>query len=576
MRHAGTEYHQECQPGQGEDGTGLTLQHVGDLRAELHKDVLVEPGAEDAQQDGRGNPADDEADDTGRHDECPAPQLAEGVGRVPHGVEQHQEQGCDEVERQGAEPEIHGVQRDEVVTREPGHQNGSHGHEEGHDGDALYAAQSPEFLQKGSGGLNHGKGAGDSRQEEEEEEERAEELPHGHGGKHLRQHVEAQPEGAGPGGGHHPQQGDGGGNNHHAGDTYFHHLVGGVGGEGGQGNIPVFTHIAGVGADGTEADGEGEEDLPGSRNPQLRVQQSVNEGESTDGDFFPGVLCLRALQELLFLFRGGGGGNHVERLAALCHQQGFVRVPHIAQTLVDAAFRVRGIRRAQGEHAYQHDDGSNEQNGHTQLAEPFNTLGYPPEDEVEVAQQGNEEEDGQGALPAEDGTVGIGSHKIAEEAAEFLPLGEREVAHGGVPGVAQRPALQIHVVHGDGQRSQHTCQSQIFPRGGAGYQRKDGGGGVPAHAPASAADGPLHPAERDTQQKKGREVGNHEGAAAVLGGQPGKTKKITEADGAAGHSQHDTEVGVPVFAFGGTAHASLRIIRKSPPPVKANRTGGTG
>lgn len=75
-----------------------------------------------------------------------------------------------------------------------------------------------------------------------------------------------------------------------------------------------------------------------------------------------------------------------------------------------------------------------------------------------------------------------------------------------------------------------------------------------AEAAALAADGPFHPAQRDTQQQEGHEIRNHEGAAAILGGQAGEAKEIAEADSAAGHSQHGSEIGGPEFLFSVSAH----------------------
>ena len=86
---------------------------------------------------------------------------------------------------------------------------------------------------------------------------------------------------------------------------------------------------------------------------------------------------------------------------------------------------------------------------------------------------------------------------------------------------------------------------------------EDAGGGVAAQRAALAADGPLYPAQGDTQQQEGGEVGNHEGAAAVLGCQAGEAQEITEPDGAAGHSQYYAQVGVPVFCFLVGTHGRL-------------------
>ena len=75
-----------------------------------------------------------------------------------------------------------------------------------------------------------------------------------------------------------------------------------------------------------------------------------------------------------------------------------------------------------------------------------------------------------------------------------------------------------------------------------------------AEAAAFAADGPFHPAQRYTQQQECHEIGNHEGAPAILGCEPGEAQEITEADSAAGHSQHGSEIGGPEFLFSVSAH----------------------
>ena len=79
---------------------------------------------------------------------------------------------------------------------------------------------------------------------------------------------------------------------------------------------------------------------------------------------------------------------------------------------------------------------------------------------------------------------------------------------------------------------------------------------------AFAADGPFHPAERNAQQQEGGEVGNHEGAAAVLGCEAGKAQEITEADGAASHGKHGSDVGGPEFLFVVLAHG-VKMVRGS-------------
>ena len=79
---------------------------------------------------------------------------------------------------------------------------------------------------------------------------------------------------------------------------------------------------------------------------------------------------------------------------------------------------------------------------------------------------------------------------------------------------------------------------------------------------AFAADGPFHPAEGNAQQQECCEIGNHEGAAAVLGGKTGKAQEVAEADSAAGHGQHGSDVGGPEFLFVVLAHG-VKMVRAS-------------
>ncbi len=65
-------------------------------------------------------------------------------------------------------------------------------------------------------------------------------------------------------------------------------------------------------------------------------------------------------------------------------------------------------------------------------------------------------------------------------------------------------------------------------------------GRVVSEPSAVAADGPLHPQERDADQDERDEVRKQEGAAAVLRGLRGKAEEIAEADGVSGHRQDET------------------------------------
>ena len=58
-------------------------------------------------------------------------------------------------------------------------------------------------------------------------------------------------------------------------------------------------------------------------------------------------------------------------------------------------------------------------------------------DEPETAEYGNSEENEHAALTAEHAAIAVDAYEIAEEVAVLLAGGEIQVAHGGVPGIAQ-------------------------------------------------------------------------------------------------------------------------------------------
>ena len=80
-----------------------------------------------------------------------------------------------------------------------------------------------------------------------------------------------------------------------------------------------------------------------------------------------------------------------------------------------------------------------------------------------------------------------------------------------------------------------------------------------AEGAAFTADGPFYPAERNAEQQEGGEIGNHEGTAAVLRCEAGKAQEIAEADGAASHGKHGSDVGGPEFLFVVLAHGEKMV-----------------
>jgi hypothetical protein len=59
---------------------------------------------------------------------------------------------------------------------------------------------------------------------------------------------------------------------------------------------------------------------------------------------------------------------------------------------------------------------------------------------------------------------------------------------------------------------------------------------------AVASHRPLGPADRDAEQEERAEVGDHEGAATVLGRLAGETEEVAQSDGGAGHGEDHAEL----------------------------------
>ena len=195
---------------------------------------------------------------------------------------------------------------------------------------------------------------------------------------------------------------------------------------------------------------------------------------------------------------------------------------------------MRGVGGAEGEHAHQNHQGGDQQHGHADFAEALDAARHAAVDQEEVEGKGEDEEDEDargGDIPG--GAVRRRAYIVGEEALVVRSVRQLQVAHGGVVGVAEGPALQVHVVHADGERGEQGEHAHIAPAAGAGEALEDARAGVRTQHAAAPADGPLYPAEGDAQQQEGAEVGDHERAAAVLRRQTGEAQEVTQSDGAA-------------------------------------------
>ena len=74
---------------------------------------------------------------------------------------------------------------------------------------------------------------------------------------------------------------------------------------------------------------------------------------------------------------------------------------------------------------------------------------------------------------------------------------------------------------------------------------KNAGTGMKAPLACVTAQRPLRPTDRNPENEERNEIGEHERAAAVLGGQAGKAQKISETDSAAGHGENHAQARAP-------------------------------
>lgn len=61
------------------------------------------------------------------------------------------------------------------------------------------------------------------------------------------------------------------------------------------------------------------------------------------------------------------------------------------------------------------------------------------------------------------------------------------------------------------------------------------------------SDGPFHPEQGQTHQQEGNQVRDEERATSVLDRLGRKTEKVAEADGIAGHGEHEADTRAPLL-----------------------------
>ena len=317
----------------------------------------------------------------------------------------------------------------------------------------------------------------------------------GHAREDLRQHVEAEGEGAASDG-RGAEEGEGGGDGDHAAETDFAELVGGGGGQTAEDDVIVLLEVAGVGDDDAEADGEGEEDLRGGLEPDGGIGEAV-------GDV--------------------------------------VRIPHVAEAIPDAELGLGRIGRTEGQHADQQDEGDGDQEWHAPVADELDALGEAAVDDDEVQDEHADEEQERRA-ESEDGPVGLEAGERGEGVGVGLRVfTEVESASEAAPGITQAPRLDDDVIEVDADRDDEAEEADVFaprlPDDGVEDARR----GIVALRAAEAAKRPFDPADRKAHNQERDEVGDQEGAAPglLVGDEAGEAEEVTQSDGTAGDGHDD-------------------------------------
>ncbi len=428
-------------------------------------------------------------------------------------AESDDDDGGHDEDEEGADPEVDCIEGFEVFT-EVDDEEAADGCEEAEEGDGLFTVEAESFLEEGDTGLEHGEGAGDCGEEEEGKEHGAEEVGQGHGGEDEGEDFKAEGEGALADDAGATEEDEGGGDGDHTAEGDLAAFIGAGGGESAEHDIIGFAEVAGVGDDDAEADREGEEDLAGGGEPEL------------------GVFELGA---------------------------DVAWVPHEAEAIDEVLVWEVWVGGSEGEDADEDDDCEDDEGGHGPEAEFFDSFGEAAvDDDVVEDIDDEEEEDDLVMVFTEREAIGGGSDEVGPVVLVGLDISAEVHMSGDVAvGVAEAPGFDVDIVHVDHHGDDDAEDAALFAPGVADDGVEDTWAGVIAFLAGVAAEGPFCPADGDTEDEEGEEIGDHEGAAAVLGGEAWEAEEVAEAHGAAGDCEDDTHAGGPAFWGLGLWHAGL-------------------
>lgn len=477
------------------------------------EDIEEDPEGEDGEEVEGGDVADDELEEVGDPEGGAFMGFGEAFFYADDPAESDDDDCGHDEDEEGADPEVDGIEGFEVFT-EVDDEEAPDGGEEAEEGDGLFPVEAEGFFEEGDTGLEHGEGAGDCGEEEEGKEDGAEEVREGHGGEDEGEDFEAEGEGALADDAGATEEDEGGGDGDHAAEGDFAAFIGAGGGEAAEDDIIGFAEVAGVGDDDAEADGEGEEDLAGCGEPELGVFEL-----GTDVTW----------------------------------------VPHEAEAIDEVLVGEVGVRGSEGEDADEDDDGEDDEGGHGPEAEFLDTFGEAAvDDDVIEDIDDEEEEDDLVMVFAECEAIGGSADEVGPIILVGLDIGAEVHMAGDVAvGVAEAPGFDVDIVHVDYHGDDDAEDADVFAPWVADDGVEDTWAGVEALLAGVAAEGPFCPADGDTEDEEGEEVSDHEGAAAVLGGEAWEAEEVAEAHGAAGDCEDDTHAGGPAFWGLGRWHAGF-------------------
>ena len=181
------------------------------------------------------------------------------------------------------------------------------------------------------------------------------------------------------------------------------------------------------------------------------------------------------------------------------------------------------------------DQGENDQGGHGEAAEEFDAFGDAAVNDDEIEREGDDQEDdhlvvtpaqGQAILDRAD-EAGKKIAVVADLAAEVHLAGQVVIR------VTEAPGLDVNVIHVDHHGDHRAEHADVLAGRVADQGVENAGTRIEPPLAGVTSQRPFRPADGNAQEDQRNEVGDHEGAAAILRRQAGEPQEIAEPDRAA-------------------------------------------